>query len=52
MILVSNVSVWFLTDGEETVYLKEDGSPDRIPSNKADPKYNFFTMVKRTTINE
>ncbi|KAH3759243.1 translation elongation factor 1a [Pelomyxa schiedti] len=38
----SSIVIWFLTDGEETVYL-QSGAPDQIPSNTSHPRYKFFT---------
>eukprot|EP01114_Cavostelium_apophysatum_P012208 TRINITY_DN270_c0_g1_i4.p1 TRINITY_DN270_c0_g1~~TRINITY_DN270_c0_g1_i4.p1 ORF type:complete len:1841 (+),score=636.84 TRINITY_DN270_c0_g1_i4:878-6400(+) len=41
---VSNVAVWFVTDGEETVYQKA-GTPERIPSNQHDGLFGFFNKT-------
>jgi hypothetical protein len=37
---VSTVIVWFLTDGEETVYLTDANAPERIPSNPSVCSYH------------
>jgi len=38
------VGVWFLTDGEETVYNRRDGEPEHIPSAPNDPLLAHFTV--------
>eukprot|EP01119_Soliformovum_irregulare_P021104 TRINITY_DN6967_c0_g1_i1.p1 TRINITY_DN6967_c0_g1~~TRINITY_DN6967_c0_g1_i1.p1 ORF type:complete len:1824 (-),score=734.75 TRINITY_DN6967_c0_g1_i1:21-5492(-) len=44
----STITVWFLTDGEETVFDLPNGAQDRIPSNPRDPKFAFFAQVDET----
>jgi len=41
----SGISMWFLTDGEETRYLGPNGESLTIPVNPADVQYNYFHAV-------
>lgn len=45
---VSNLIVWFLTDGEETIYLTKNGQPDRIPNSNKSEQYSFFNLEDET----
>jgi hypothetical protein len=40
---VASISVWFVTDGEETVYFDAAGHEQHVPSNTADRLYSYFT---------
>eukprot|EP01127_Copromyxa_protea_P014471 TRINITY_DN4037_c0_g1_i5.p1 TRINITY_DN4037_c0_g1~~TRINITY_DN4037_c0_g1_i5.p1 ORF type:complete len:1576 (-),score=392.54 TRINITY_DN4037_c0_g1_i5:89-4816(-) len=37
-----SVTVWFLTDGEETFYIEGGGKSTRIPTNRQDPNFGYF----------
>eukprot|EP00727_Mastigamoeba_balamuthi_P010129 m51a1_g5739 putative elongation factor 1-alpha 1 (1748) ;mRNA; r:1147184-1156452 len=39
----TSVSVWLLTDGEETVYTLSPGKYEHVPTNKWDKRYQYFT---------
>lgn len=39
------MKIWFLTDGEETVYMKENDTPEHIPSNPADKNHIYFNSI-------
>lgn len=36
-------NVWFLTDGEETVYTQPDGSHEHIPTNRGQGNFLYFS---------
>src|SRR6185437_4347054 len=40
----SHITIWFLTDGEETRYQGSNGEVDRIPTNKTDPLFGHFNV--------
>jgi len=41
---VSTAVVWFLTDGEETVYFNSKNQPDSIPRNPKLQNYAFYNV--------
>ena len=45
-------TVWLLTDGEETAYVKDDGKITRIPTNKSASNYNYFNLVNNDGITQ
>ena len=40
---VAQINVWFLTDGEETVYLQPDGECAHIPTNPNQGNFLYFS---------
>eukprot|EP01105_Mastigella_eilhardi_P015820 TRINITY_DN3621_c0_g1_i2.p1 TRINITY_DN3621_c0_g1~~TRINITY_DN3621_c0_g1_i2.p1 ORF type:complete len:1898 (+),score=453.80 TRINITY_DN3621_c0_g1_i2:680-5695(+) len=51
---VSAFVVWFITDGEETVYIKNTTTdePDHIPTNPKDRLFKYFTEVESDGITQ
>lgn len=57
---VAQFSIWFLTDGEETIYLQPDGACEHIPTNSQQTLFRYFneetedgtTQYQRKMVND
>ena len=38
------MTTWFLTDGEETVFINQKKQPEHIPTDRKDKQFNFFNL--------